>query len=83
MRTRVLTAIFASALLISPSFAEDTGALTPGKPAGVRKAEIFTGTVWGIAFLAAIGIGAGLIVANEGDQKTTNNAPVSTSTTTP
>ena len=77
---RLLCAAFASALLISPSFAETTasgGALPPGKPAGILKAELGTTTLWAIGFLAVVGLGVGLIVSNEGAQvsSATGTAP--------
>jgi hypothetical protein len=77
---RLLSAVFASALLISPTFAETAatgGALAPGKPAGVQKAELGTTTLWAIGFLAVVGLGVGLVVSNEGAQvsSATGTAP--------
>jgi hypothetical protein len=57
---RTLTAIIlSSALTASAAMAADVGPLAPGKPAGVKQAEINT-TTWvllGAAGVAAIAIG--------------------------
>ena len=80
MKTRLLTAVLASALLISPSFATDnapSAPLAPGKPAGVRQADLSSPTLIGLGFLAVIGLGIGLVVSNEGAQtsSSTSTAP--------
>ena len=75
MNTRLLTAIVASALLISPAFATDESSrapLAPGKPAGVHQADLSTPTLIGLGFVAVIGLGIGLVISNEGDQKSTS-----------
>lgn len=85
---RLITAILASGLLISPSFTQDRAmdnssktALAPGKPAGVHQADLSSPTLIGLGFLAVIGVGIGLVVGNEGNQKGTPNSPAATGTT--
>ena len=57
---RILTAIIlSSALVASNAMAGDVGPLAPGKPAGVKKAEMST-TTWvllGSAAVVAIAVG--------------------------
>jgi hypothetical protein len=72
MKTRVLPAIFASVLLVSPTLAETSSApLQPGKPAGVKTAELGTSTLLAIGVLGVIVVGATLVVTNEGNQVST------------
>jgi hypothetical protein len=54
-------AFVAMAMMISGAFAADSiGALAPGKPAGVRQADIEAGGVWLVLGIAAV---AGVIAA--------------------
>jgi hypothetical protein len=58
MRTFIAIAL-STTLLASTAFAADVGPLAPGKPAGVKQAELTT-TTWvliGVGVVAAIGIG--------------------------
>jgi hypothetical protein len=80
---RLLSAVLASALLVSPSFAQDLSSATaaplaPGKPAGVHQAAIGTSTIYGIAILALIAGGVAIIVTNEGTQKSSTTATTPT-----
>ena len=83
---RLLTAVIASALLISPSFADSqTAPLAAGKPAGVHQADLATPTLLAIGVLVTIGVGVGLVVSNAGSQTSGSTSPsvVATSTTSP
>jgi hypothetical protein len=63
---RLLSAVAASALLISPSFAEDktAPALAPGKPAGVQHATIAGTSLLGYGVLAIVVVGAVLVATS-------------------
>ncbi len=58
MRTLIAVAL-STTLIASTAFAADVGPLAPGKPAGVKQAELTT-TTWvliGVGAVAAIAIG--------------------------
>jgi hypothetical protein len=78
---RVLTAAFLSVTLAASSaLAADNSLLAPGKPAGVKQADIAT-----VPLLALVGIGAfvGLLVGITSNSGGYSNAPtVSTTATT-
>lgn len=75
--TKLLPAVFASALLVSPSFAETAAPLPAGKPAGTKEAALFAAS----PFLFIIGIaaivGIAVAVSNNGDH---NNNTTTTGT---
>jgi hypothetical protein len=82
MNSRILSAIFASALLVSPSFAADQALLPAGKPAGVRNADLSTPALLAYGVLVAIGVGVGLIVTTADATKSSpSTASVATTTT--
>ena len=60
----VVAAVAVAAMISSSAFAAD-GALAPGKPAGVHKAEIGTGTLLLGLFGAAILTGVAITVGNQ------------------
>jgi hypothetical protein len=58
MRTFIAIAL-STTLLASTAFAADVGPLAPGKPAGVKQAEMTT-TTWvliGVGVVVAVGVG--------------------------
>jgi hypothetical protein len=71
------SAVLAAVLSLSTAYASDA-ALAPGKPAGVKQAQMETNTVLLVGGIAVVGIGIGLAVSGN------NSTPAtSTSTTTP
>lgn len=73
-------AILASTLIISSAFAADSSApLTPGKPAGVKKAQMEgSGPMWGMGLAIAAG-GAALVSSGNGN----GNGTITTTSGTP
>ncbi|RYY90866.1 MAG: hypothetical protein EOO11_23345 [Chitinophagaceae bacterium] len=63
---------------MSSAFAADTGALAPGKPAGVKQAQIEGANLLLLAGVGAVALGVGIVVSDQsGDGKT--RAPITTS----
>jgi hypothetical protein len=76
----VVAVVLASSLFVSSAFAAaDTGPLAPGKPAGVKQADIEAGGV--LLALGVIGLAAGIALIASGTQGS-NNASTGTTTTT-
>ncbi|OJT95374.1 MAG: hypothetical protein BGN82_08120 [Alphaproteobacteria bacterium 65-7] len=50
---------------MSTAFAADTGALAPGKPAGVQQAQIEGANLLLIGGVAAVALGVGLVVSDQ------------------
>ncbi|HMH65219.1 MAG TPA: hypothetical protein VK515_06515 [Rhizomicrobium sp.] len=77
---RILSLLIASSLLAATSaYAADTGALAPGKPAGVHAAQSEDLTPFLVFGAAAVGIGIALAVSSNNDIPAN---PPNTSTTT-
>ena len=67
-----------------PAFAAPDAALSPGKPAGIKKAQDQDSTTPLLVFgAAAIGIGIALAVADDGDASTPTPPATTTTTTAP
>ena len=79
---RLISSVLALALTASAALAADTGPLSPGAPAGVKRAELSDSMIVGIG-LGAI-ILAVIVVAATGDDDTpvTPAPPATTATTT-
>ena len=80
MRT-LIAIVLSSALIASAAMAADVGPLAPGKPAGVKNAELST-TTWvllGTAGLAAIVIG---VASGSNGSPTSGPTNVAVTTTT-
>jgi hypothetical protein len=76
----ILSLLIASAL---PAFAAPDAALSPGKPAGVKRAQDQDSTVPLAVFgAAAVGIGIALAVSDDGDAATPTPPATTTTTTT-
>lgn len=80
----VVGAIAVAAMVSTSAFAAATdGALAPGKPAGVKKAEIGTGTLFlgilGAGILAAVAI----TVSNQSGNKAATSTVFAPATTAP
>jgi hypothetical protein len=68
--SKVLTAVTASALLISPVLASEVSPLPAGKPAGTKEAALETGGVLLVVGIAAVAVGIAA-AAGAFDSKTT------------
>ncbi len=65
MRT-MIAAILASSLLVSSAVAADVAPLSPGKPAGVKQADIEAGGV--LLWVGVLGLAAGIAILAKGTQ---------------
>ncbi|HVZ27175.1 MAG TPA: hypothetical protein VG798_00830 [Rhizomicrobium sp.] len=67
MRRGFIAAIAAVTFVVTPLLAAETvkGPLAPGKPAGVRKAQVSDGE-WTLLAIGGAGLIAGLAIAGEG-----------------
>lgn len=65
MRT-MIAAILASSLLVSSAIAADVAPLSPGKPAGVKQADIEAGGV--LLWVGVLGLAAGIAILAKGTQ---------------
>ena len=77
MRRGFIAAIAAATLLVTPLLAAETvkGPLAPGKPAGVRKAQLSDGE-WTILAIGGAALVAGLVISGEGS----DGVPITPST---
>lgn len=92
MRRLIAVALATSLIASNAIAAENTGALAPGKPAGVKQAAISGGSFFWILGLAFLGAGIGIAASGNGGNNpgtTTNtlpstgtNPPTTTTTTT-
>ena len=77
----IVASIMVSSLLASTAFAADAGQvgpLAPGKPAGVKKADIEAGGVLLVGSILVLAAGIAVLASNtQGDGKNTN-APTTT-----
>ncbi|HVV27207.1 MAG TPA: hypothetical protein VHC40_04510 [Rhizomicrobium sp.] len=76
-------AITLAAMVASTTAFAADGALSPGKPAGIKNAQIGTGTLLIAGGAAAIALGVAITVTNQSGDKTgqqTSFAPVTTTT---
>jgi hypothetical protein len=81
---RAFTAIILSASLLASTVAvaaENTAPLAPGKPAGVRKADLSSTEMVLIGFVAVAAIAIGVAAGSNGSPvQPTNNLAVTTNT---
>jgi hypothetical protein len=77
---RLLSACLALALSSSAVLAADVGALSPGRPAGVKHAAMEGNTLLYIG-LGAVAVAAIAIAATSGDDAATPTPPATTTTT--
>jgi hypothetical protein len=78
---RLLSSFLALTLSASAALAGDVGPLSPGAPAGVKRAQISGETALYIAL--GVGVIAGIaIAASDGDDAKITPAPPTTTTTT-
>ena len=74
-------AILATSLLVTNAFAAET--LTPGKPAGVKKAQMEgNNALLIIGGIGLAGLGIGLAASQNGGGPTTSTSPATSSTST-
>ena len=73
--------VLATSLLITNAFAET--ALTAGKPAGVKKAQMETNTLLIIGGVGLAGLGIGLAASGNGSGPTTTTTATVTTATVP
>jgi hypothetical protein len=78
---RLLSSFLALALSTSTVLAADIGPLSPGAPAGVKRAQMDDNTILYVALGAAIIAGI-VVAATSGDDSPANPAPPTTTTTT-
>jgi hypothetical protein len=82
MRT-IVSALLASIVFASPALA-DSSPLSPGKPAGVQKAQFYDGNgIFILAGVALIGVGIALAVTNGNGNSGLVTTTTSTSGTNP
>ena len=72
MRAFVATALAASLFVSSAYAATSTGPLAPGKPAGVKQADIEAGGV--LLWVGVLGLAAGIAVLASGTQGNSNGS---------
>ena len=80
MRT-VVGAVTLATMIASSAFAADTGVLAPGKPAGVKNAQISDGTLIIGAGVVAVVAAVAIVVSNQSGDKTGQQTTFSTATT--
>ena len=82
---RFVIPVLIVALSASPVFAADSAPLNPGKPAGVRKAELLDGGngMFVVAGAALVGITIALATASNGPAAVNTSPSTSTPGTTP
>jgi hypothetical protein len=82
---RFVVPVLIVTLSASPVFAADSAPLNPGKPAGVRQAELLDGGngMFVVAGAALVGITIALATAGDGPTTPNTNPATSTSGTTP
>jgi hypothetical protein len=78
---RLLSSFLALALSTSTVLAANIGPLSPGAPAGVKRAQMDDNTILYVALGAAIIAGIA-VAATSGDDSPANPAPPTTTTTT-
>jgi hypothetical protein len=79
----VAGAVTLATMVATSAFAADAGALAPGKPAGVKNAQIGTGTLLVGAGAVAIVAAVAIIVSNQsGDRNGQTSFPPATTTST-
>lgn len=77
----LISAVLATTLIASSALADD-GALAPGKPAGVKQAQM-TGTEWMIALgIAAVAGGIAIAATSQTHSQAAAAAAAATTTTT-
>lgn len=78
----VAGAVTLAAMVATSAFAADTGALAPGKPAGVKKAQISDGTlIIGAGAVAIIAVVAIVVSDQSGDRSAASTfVPATTGT---
>lgn len=79
---RLLSSFLALALSTSAVLAADIGPLSPGAPAGVKRAQMNENTILYIAIGAAVVAGIAIAVSDGDDAKVTPAPPATTTTTT-
>ena len=81
---RFLIPVLIVTLSASPVFAADSASpLSPGKPAGVRQADLLDGQNGMFVVAGAALVGITIALATAGNGATTPNTATSTSSTTP
>jgi hypothetical protein len=76
-----VSAILATTLLASSALAGETGALAPGKPAGVKDAQMLDNTV--VIGLGVAVVAAGIAIAASSGGSNKGTTTVTTTTTSP
>ena len=78
---RLISSILALALTTSAALAADTGPLSPGAPAGVKRAQLSDPT-WVAIGLGALALAVIVVAASEDDDAPATPAPPATTTST-
>jgi hypothetical protein len=78
----VVGALTLATMISTSAVAASTGALAPGKPAGVKNAQIGTGTLLIAGGAAAVALAVAIIVSNQSGDRTgqTSFTPTTTAT---
>ncbi len=77
----VAGAVTLATMLATSAFAADAGALAPGKPAGVKNAQISTGTLLIGAGAVAVVAAIAIVVSDQSGDKSGQPTAFSTATT--
>jgi hypothetical protein len=79
----VAGAVTLATMVATSAFAADAGALAPGKPAGVKKAQLSDGTLIIGAGAVAVFAAVAIVVSNQsGDRNGQTSFPPATTTST-
>jgi hypothetical protein len=78
---RLFSSILALALTAGAALAADTGPLTPGAPAGVKRAQMDDSTIVAVG-LGALAVAVIVVAATGDDDTPVTPAPPATTTTT-
>lgn len=80
-------AILATSLIASSAFAgadlNSSAPLAPGKPAGVKQAQMHGALAWWLVGIGVVGLGIGLVASGNGNSSSTPATVATTTTTSP
>jgi hypothetical protein len=78
-----ISAVLAATLIASSALAEDAGALAPGKPAGVKQAQMAQTEIWWALGISAVVAGAVVGATSQSHTKAAAVTTTSVNTTAP
>ncbi|HEY4075306.1 MAG TPA: hypothetical protein VGM26_00105 [Rhizomicrobium sp.] len=79
----VVGALTLTTMISSSAIAASTGALAPGKPAGVKNAQISTGTLLIAGGAAAVALAVAIVVSDQSGDRTGQKTSFAPATTAP